>query len=114
MRAATTGRLLLGTACLAQPQRVLDVIGGPDCRDDVVRMIARALGARLVLQGLGDLVLGRRVRAADIAIEVTHAASMLPVAARWPEHRHSALVSAAAATCLSLLDLTSARRKRQA
>ncbi len=114
MRAATTGRLVLGSVCLAAPQRVLDVIDGPDRHDEVVRMVARALGARLVLQGLGDLALGTRLRGADIAIERTHAASMLPVAARWPAHRRSALVSAAVATGLSLLDRASARRTRHA
>jgi hypothetical protein len=107
---ASAARLLLGGALLARPHGVLRVIDGPDRDDDLVQTVARVLGARLVLQGLGDLVLGQRLRKVDLAIECAHAASMLPVAARWPRHRRSALVSAAMATGIGLLDLASARR----
>jgi hypothetical protein len=112
VRTATATRLLLGSAVLARPEGVLDVIGGPDHDDDVVLLVARVLGARLVLQGLADLALGSRVRSVDIAIELTHAVSMLPAAALWPGHRRSALFSAAVATSIGLLDLASARRSK--
>jgi len=83
MRAATLARLAFGGACLVAPARVLDVVGGPDRHDPTVRLLARLLGGRWVLQGCGDLVLGRRSRVLGVVVDLTHAASMLPVAARW-------------------------------
>jgi hypothetical protein len=105
MRAATLARLAFGGACLVAPARVLDVVGGPDRHDPTVRLVARVLGGRLVLQGCGDLVLGRRTRVLGVVVDLTHAASMLPVAARWSEHRRTATVSAALASVVALLDL---------
>jgi hypothetical protein len=113
VRAATLARLLLGTVCLARPAVALEAIGGPDQGDDATELVARVLGGRLVLQGLGDLALGRRLRRADLVIELTHAASMLPAAAAWPRHRRSALASAAVATTIGLLDLVSTPRSGQ-
>jgi hypothetical protein len=105
MRAATLGRLVVGATCLAAPRQVLGVIGGPDRGEDLPVGLTRVLGARLLLQGGGDLLAGSRLRRVGILIELTHATSMLPVATRWPEHRRNALVSAGVATTLAVLDL---------
>ena len=105
MRAATAGRLLLGTACLADPSRLLGVVGGLDRDDARTRVIVRVLGGRLLVQGLADLAVGARTRVPDVVVDLTHAASMVEVARRWPDHRRSALVSAALASAIALLDL---------
>jgi hypothetical protein len=112
VRAATGARLVLGTACLAAPGALLAAVGAPDSGDRRVHGIARVLGARLLLQAALDAtsgVGGRAVRDLDPAVELTHAASMVPVAAIWPRHRRSASVSAALATGIALLDLAGRR-----
>ena len=106
MRSATAARLGLGAVCLAVPDRVLAAVGGPDRDDRRSQRVARALGARLVLQAGLDLALGPRTRRADVAVELTHATSMLPAALLWPAHRRSALASAALAVGIALLDVT--------
>lgn len=105
MRSATAARVLLGGACLAAPDRVLALVGGPDRADRRTRKVAQVLGARLVLQAGLDLAFGARTRGVDVAVELSHAASMLPVAVIWPAHRRSALVSAGLATGMALLDI---------
>jgi hypothetical protein len=105
MRAATLARLAIGGPCLVAPARVLDVVGGPDRHDPTVRLLARLLGGRWVLQGCGDLVLGRRSRVLGGVVDLTHAASMLPVIAGWSTHRRTATVSAAVASAIALLDV---------
>ena len=107
MRAATLVRLGLGAACLAAPDLVLDAVGGPDRHDPTTRRITQVLGGRLAVQGVGDIVLGPRTRRLDVLVDLTHAASMLPAAALWPRHRRSALVSAAVATGVAVLDMRS-------
>jgi hypothetical protein len=105
VRSATAARLALGAVCLAAPERVLAFVGAPDRDDRRVHGVARALGARLVLQAGLDLALGPRTRRADVAIELTHATSMLPAALLWPVHRRPALASAASAAGIALLDV---------
>jgi hypothetical protein len=102
-------RLVLGTVCVAVPHRVLAAVGGPDQENPRATGIARVLGTRLLLQGGLDAALGPRTRRVDMAVELAHAASMVPAAWIWPTHRRSALVSAACATGISLLDLRPAR-----
>jgi fatty-acid peroxygenase len=91
---------MAGSALLAAPGRVLALAGGPDRRDDRVRMVSQVLGARLLLQGIADVVLGRRMRRLDLSVELAHAASMLPVVALSARHRRTASASAALATGL--------------
>jgi hypothetical protein len=105
MRSATPARLLLGCACLAVPGSVLRALGAPDQSDRRVRLIARALGGRLLLQAGLDVVRGPCARRLDVAIELTHAASMVPAAVIWPVHRRTATASAAIATGIAMLDL---------
>jgi hypothetical protein len=105
-------RLLVGSVCVTAPAAVLGAIGGPGRSDESTRTVARVLGARLFLQALVDLAIGPRTRPVDLVMEVTHAASMLPAAVIWPRHRRPALVSAAVATGIGLLDLAPPRRDR--
>ncbi len=105
MRAAPGARLGLGVGCLTSPRGVLAAVGSPDRDDPATQVVTRLLGVRLVLQATADLVVGRRTRALDVVVELTHAASMLPVAAHWPSHRRTALVSAIVAGGIAALDL---------
>ena len=109
MRSAVLARLVLGGVCLVAAGPLLEVVGGPDMDDPTTQMIVRVLGGRLLLQAAADLALGRRTRRVDVLVELTHAASMVPVAARWPAHRRTAIVSAAAATSIAALDLRKQR-----
>jgi hypothetical protein len=104
MRPATLLRLGVGGACLLEPRRVLAVVGGADREDPTTHLVARVLGGRLVLQACADLLLGQRIRGVGVLVDLTHAASMLPVAACWPAHRRTALTSATVATSFAVLD----------
>jgi hypothetical protein len=104
MRSATAARLLLGGACLAAPGRVLTLVGGPHRFDRRTERVTQALGVRMMLQAGLDLALGPRTRGIDVAVELAHATSMLPVAVISRAHRRSALVSAGLATGIALLD----------
>ncbi len=108
MRSATTLRLVLGTLCLAAPDRVLAAARGAGWRES---MVVRVLGARLLLQGGLDLTVGNLHRLPDAAVEVTHAASMVSLAAFRPAYRSPALTSAAVATSLAVLDLAGPPRR---
>jgi hypothetical protein len=109
MRPATLVRAALGGACLVTPGSVLNVVGGDDRDDKATRLVTQVLGARLVLQAAADLVLGARTSGVDIAVDALHAASMVPVAVLWPDHRRSAVVSATAAAATAALDLGTRR-----
>jgi hypothetical protein len=109
MRAATGVRLLLGSALTVFPREVLDLVGGLDRDDGRTRLIARVLGARMVGQAGLDLVCGPRARTLDVAVDVTHALSMLAVAGLAPAHRRSALASAACAGAVAALDAAGGR-----
>jgi hypothetical protein len=106
MRIATAARLMEGGSCVVAPGRVLAAVGAPDRDDHLSRVVVRVLGLRLVLQAGLDAGRWQPVRAVDAAVELAHAASMLPVAMIWPAHRRSASVSAAVAVGIAVLDLT--------
>jgi hypothetical protein len=108
MRPATAARFVTGTLCLAAPGAVLRAIGGPDRDDPVTGLVARVLGGRLLLQAAADPILGSRARGVGAAVDLSHAASMVPVAIHWQEHRRTALASAAVATAIAALDLQGA------
>ena len=96
------------------PGRALDLIGGPDRDDEMTRSITRVLGGRLVIQAMIDVALGPRTRVPDVVVDVTHAMSMVVVARRRPVHRRSAMVSAALACGMALLDAGSVWTHRRA
>lgn len=99
-------RLGLGAALVLAPDRVLHVVGAQDADETAVHGVARVLGGRYVLQGVVGHPRGR----VGAAVEVSHAASMVPFALRSPHHRRSALVSAGAAVAVALLDLRTGGR----
>ena len=105
MRGAIRARHVLGILCVAMPHLVLAAIGGPDRDDPRAGVIARVLGARLLVQAGVDAALGPRTRRVDVAVELTHFASMLTAALIWQTLRRSALVSAACGGGVALLDL---------
>jgi hypothetical protein len=104
VRPATAVRLVLGVASLVYPVRVLDVLGGHSDQPRIL-VIVRILAGRLLVQGMADLTFGPRIRLVDVAIDTTHAASMVAAARRWPDDRRAALVSGALASGIALLDL---------
>jgi hypothetical protein len=105
MRPSTVARLAVGTACLVGPGPVLRAVRAPDHADPRVRAVARVLGARLLAQAGLDLARPGRSHRLDVGVEVTHAASMLPVALRSRTHRRAASASAAVATGLASCDI---------
>jgi hypothetical protein len=67
----------------------------------------------MLLQAAAGLAVRRRwVRTADVVVEVTHATSMLGVAAVSRRHRRTALLAGALATVLALTDLRARRPGR--
>jgi hypothetical protein len=100
---------VVGGACLVVPGWMLGAVGAPDLDDRRVRWVARVLGLRLVTQACLDLAGGRRSRSLDVAVELTHAVSMVTAATIWPAHRRSASVSAAVAAGIAALDLAQSR-----
>jgi hypothetical protein len=109
MTTANGVRLVLGSLWLTVPGPALRAVGAPDHDDPSVRAITRVLGLRLVVQAAVAARRGGLPRGLDAAVELTHAASMVPVALLWPAHRRSASVSATAATAIALLDLVGSR-----
>jgi hypothetical protein len=105
VRPATLARLGIGSVCLGAPAGLLALIGGPDRDDPRTRDVVRVLGARMVGQAALDLAVGPRTRRVDLAVELLHAASMVPLALWSHTHRRSATVSALTASGIAVLDL---------
>lgn len=75
--------------------------------------IVRVLGARTLVQGAAETVRPTpAVLRVGVAVDVTHAASMLLAAWRWPRYRRAALVSAGAAASSALAGALLARSSR--
>jgi hypothetical protein len=100
-------RLSLGVGALGAPGVML-----PAAADTPwTRGFTRILGARYVVQSAFGLAERRPwVPAADAAVDVVHAVSMLGLAAVSPRHRRVALVSAGCALAFATLDLTEEER----
>jgi len=105
MRTSTVARLVVSAACLGVPGPLLRALAAPDHADPRVRTVTRILGLRLLAQAAVDLSRPGRSHGLDVGIELTHAASMLPVALHWPAHRRAASVSAVVATGIAVSDL---------
>jgi len=112
VRGPDLARLTLGGLCLTRPELPLRWLrrgtrrpGPPGGRG--TRTVVRVLGARYLVQAVGGPWLHRSwVPAVDAAVDLTHAASMVGLAAVAPGHRRIALASAAAATAFAVADLT--------
>jgi hypothetical protein len=92
VRAVAAGQLAASVVMLARPDAVIRAVaGGPGTR----RWIVRVLAVRMALQaGLEIAHPTRRLVALGVAIDGTHATSMLLLALTGPRHRRAALASA--------------------
>ena len=106
----------LGLVTLTRPDVALRLSGGRTQQHE--RAAVRILGARYLAQSVVGLAASRSqrrppilserrpwVRELDVAIEVTHAATMFALAVVSAKHRRLALVSAVTALSLSALDV---------
>ncbi len=98
--ALALGRAAYGAILLAVPAAVLAACGCPapsrrECQ------VARALGARHLLQAAVTSRGGRRLVAAGAAADALHAASMIPVAVADSRIRRAALADAALESLLA-------------
>lgn len=105
-----------GLALLAAPAPILRALcgrhPGPDRR---ARLAARALGARHLIQAIALLQHpSRRWMLAGAAIDTTHAATMLALAAARPNRRRLAAVSAVLALLIAAAELRRLRCFRAA
>ncbi|GAA1974050.1 hypothetical protein GCM10009798_39110 [Nocardioides panacihumi] len=115
MRVADAARMALGAALLLRPRApALALDGTPS---EVTVVATRLLGGRWLLQGLLGGVVARRGRTArlragwaDAAVETTHAASMVLLAAVDPGHARVARLSAAVALTLASADVVATAR----
>lgn len=106
-------RLGLGVALAARPDLV-DRLSRSRSRvaapDELLRVLTRALGVRYAVQGLAGVVARRPwTPAADAAVDLLHAASMVLVVAADRRYRRPAAVSALVATALAAADLRTRR-----
>ena len=98
-----------GLALLSAPDPLASAVGGISC-DPRLRAIIRVLGARETVQALvSSLYPQRRVLLVGAAVDATHGASMILLAAREPRLRRLAAASAAAAGLFALVGASSAR-----
>lgn len=88
--------ILSGAGLTAQPHAATQRAAGSGSAAPV--WVVRALGGRLLVQGLLEAGAPRRrvLRAAALA-DAAHGSSMLAAAAAWPRYRRPALISAATA-----------------
>jgi hypothetical protein len=100
-----------GAALLARPQRVVDRLCPELPRDRV--WLARVLGARLLLQhGVVLLEPHRALVRAASAVDLLHAASMVPFAAS-PRYGRAARLSGALAAAYAAVAMAAAPRSQR-
>lgn len=103
-------RLGLGALALGWPRTVLQASGSAD--RPWPRRLTRVLGARYLVQSAAGLaVADRRVLLADGAVELTHAASTVPIAMLVPDYRTLSLGSGALAVAFGTCDLIAWTRR---
>jgi hypothetical protein len=96
-------RLALGLVATTRPCLLLPSRTDPTSAE---RVVVRILGARYLAQSAGGIVVRRPwVPRVDAAIDLTHAATMLALAAADRRHRRPALLSAGVATGFAVADL---------
>lgn len=102
----------IGALVLARPAELLHALRDGASSPTAVVVVARILGARMLAQGAMTVAApGRRAGLGGAATDLSHALSMVPLAARVPGYRRPALVSAAVATVLAAAQLAATRRK---
>lgn len=101
-RALAAANFAQAAVLLAQPPAVLRVIVGD--HDVPPSWIVRVLGIRTLAQGLVEsLRPSRRLLRVGVAVDLTHAASMLAAARVWPAYRRVALTSAGSAAASAIV-----------
>lgn len=96
---------------LAQPQALLRAI--TDDHEAPPSWIIRVLGVRMLLQAASETLRPRpNVLCLGVAVDLTHAASMLAAAWIWPRYRRVALASAGSAAASALAGTLIVRRWR--
>lgn len=95
-RFPAAARLAWGITLLSAPGAVLRRAGGAQVDTPAAKRVARVLGGRHVLQAATELAIGR-TSWLGVAVDASHALSMLALAAASPRWRRPALVSATAA-----------------
>lgn len=101
MKVAGLSRIALGALAVAAPALPLRAVGAVPTRPTLIT--TRLLGMRYLAQGAIDLTVPHD-RRLDSAVELLHAASMLPMARRHHPHAKAARLSAATALGLVALD----------
>lgn len=105
-RRVDVARFGLGVLALARPEWLVRGTGSAD--GTWPRRVTRILGARYVVQSTAGVVVADRwVPAADAAVDVVHAVTMLGFARLFPDHRRLALTSGVVATGFAAADLGS-------
>lgn len=93
-------RLVWGAILVTAPRRVIRAVGAEDIRKS--RMVARALGARHVVQGAVDLKVGRRADRLSAAIDGLHATTAALLAVTDRRWRRPAAIDTVIAGCFAL------------
>jgi hypothetical protein len=112
LEVVSRGRACWGLALLSAPDRLATSLGvdGPAPR---VRLVIRVLGGREIVQALLiALRPGPRMLFSAMAVDATHSASMVVLAARDPAFRRLAGTSALVSGSLAALSGRAARRER--
>lgn len=105
-RPVDLARLGLGVVAIARPDMLLRASTEPHGGRGKDRVVVRVLGTRYLLQAAAGVGLDRPwMPALDAATDLTHAATMLGLAALDRSHRRIALLSAAVATGFAVADL---------
>jgi len=96
---------------LAQPHAVLRAITGDHGAPP--SWIVRVLGTRILLQAAPETIRpSPTILRLGVAVDLTHAASMLAAARIWPRYRRAALASAGSAAASALASLLIVRGRR--
>lgn len=109
----TGGEAALGTVLAVRPEEVARTAAGPGSPAPPA-WVVRVLGLRMAAQGMVEAAAGKRgdaarwVRLAGAAVDGTHAASMVAMAAWKPAYRRSALLSAGVAAAFAAIGVRAA------
>lgn len=110
-RTRTVGALDLvwGAILLARRSRVFVLVAGRE-PTEVEQVAMSVLGGRHLAEAAMRLGLPTRARRLLVGVDLTHAASMVALAARSPQHRRPAGLSALSSTGFAVLAVLAGRR----